>query len=83
MPTSRFAGTGVGPAFAMISRSSAGAILQPQPPPWLNCGETKRRAIGSVHGEKVEVRGGVAHCTLRRLWVRAQGGGRHDRDGIA
>src|SRR5690242_7207603 len=36
MPTIRSRGTMPGAVLAMISCSTPGAILQPQPPPWLN-----------------------------------------------
>src|SRR3954467_9431674 len=37
MPTSSSFGTRPGAVFARICSRTPGAILQPQPPPWLNC----------------------------------------------
>src|SRR2546426_4898785 len=76
IPTSRSFGSPRIGVLARISESTAGAILQPQPPPWENCVRRMRSAggvMGRIGGgnEKLENRYGSTHPHLLRGDSRA------------
>src|SRR5512140_1838739 len=65
MPTSSSRGRRPAPDLAMICCSTAGAILQPQPPPWLNSVRRNGTASGAFMTIREEDRaGGRAHRSI-------------------
>ncbi len=72
MPTSSSFGSTPVPDLAMICDSTAGAILQPQPPPWLN--EVSRSAARSGAFMGLREAGYLADERVRDAVGRAAGG---------